>query len=164
MDFNEAIRTKFMPVTARTFVMRKISAIFLVAALLLCSACLSDSPAASPSPGPESGVDRTEGVDESLRQELIDRESERVREMLEDRDYDEFGVGGGVSSFDVSMLNTSNNGRYVEVVIPYTYTKTTTPSDPDGTATPVELTADAAQRAVYFVNETTIQRKGTTDG
>lgn len=145
--------------------MKKILAIFLVVALLLCSACLSDSPAASPSPGSESDVDRTEGVNESVRQDLIDRESERVREMLDDRDYLEYGVGGGVSDFDVSVLNTSNNGRYVEVVIPYTYTYTenTTSRDPDRTATPVEVTADAVQRAVYFVNETAIHRRGTAD-
>jgi len=133
--------------------MKKQAVVCLLIVCLGITGCVSSgSPAATDSP---------EYVNDTVREELLDQESDRVRDMLSDRDYEEYGVGG-MGSFETAIVNQNATGAYVEVSVPYHYTYQEEP-DPSGeneTVTPVEVTGDNVQTAVYLVNSSTITRVG----
>ncbi|QSG12491.1 hypothetical protein HSBGL_2083 [Halapricum desulfuricans] len=100
-----------------------------------------------------------EYMNATVEEEIIDRESERVREMLSERGHAEYGVGGA-GSFETTVMNTTDDGAYVRVAIPYRFTDSQTLSGSSGnqTVTSVQITGDATWTAVYFVNATAIER------
>ncbi|MCU4717700.1 hypothetical protein [Halapricum hydrolyticum] len=116
--------------------------------------CVSDT-----SPTTTANGQVSEYVNATVEEEIIDRESERVREMLSERDHAEYGVGGA-GSLETTIVNTTDDGAYVRVSIPYWFTDQRTPSGSGGnrTVTTVQVTGDATQTAVYFVNATAIER------
>ena len=75
--------------------------------------------------------------------------------------YDSFGVGGGVSYPEATVLNETGDAITVEVRMPYTTTeRRTVQRTPPGTrtATPVETHADAIGYAVYRITTDRIER------
>ena len=141
--------------------MKKQALVCLLVVCLGITGCVSDHSPVTTSDNSPATTDSPEFVNETVREELLDRESNRVRDMLSDRDYEEYGVGG-MGSFETAIVNQNATGAYVEVSVPYhyTYQKEPEPSGENETVTPVEVTADQVQTAVYFVNSSTIARVG----
>lgn len=75
--------------------------------------------------------------------------------------YDSFGVGGGVSYPEATVLNETDDEITIQVRMPYTTTeRRTVERTPPGTrtATPIEIHADAIGYAVYRITTDRIER------
>lgn len=141
--------------------MKKQAVVCLLVVCLGITGCVSDDSPVMTSDNSPATTDGPEYVNDTVREELLERESNRVKDMLSDRDYDEYGIGGAGSP-ETTILNRNDTGVNVEVSIPYYYTYQKEPdsSRANETVTPVEVTVDQVLTAVYFVNASTITRVG----
>lgn len=99
-------------------------------------------------------------IDKSVKDKIISLESERVRQMLSNRDYEDYSIGG-MGSFEVDVVSRSSDRVLVAVSIPYSYTYNKYPaaSDRTKTVTPVSITADATETSEYLITEDNISRR-----
>jgi len=116
---------------------------------LLLAGCLSTE-----SPADDVG---TVEINETIRDRLIDQETERIQAMLAERNYTDAGIGGSTYP-RTEVLRRNASGTYLKVSVPYYYTSTRGENrtlENGGTAA---VTADLLSESVYLVNASGITR------